>query len=253
MADKNGLYLFFDWIELFEELPAKSFKKIVVSLKNFEKVGAEPEGLTKMEAAIFYTISRQLTGMGKRREKETQRKKEWRERQMTESAGQSRDIPGTSPGHPRDVPVTSPGHHTLSKSKSKSKSESKSESKSLSPLTPLSREGGENAEREGKDGFARFWEAYPRKQHKVAAEEEWSRIGPGKELADEIIGGVIRWSTSRQWNQEGTRFVPMPEKFLHNRQWEDEPPGGDAPPATFDTQEFFNAALAKSLGEEGTG
>ena len=251
MADKKGVFLFEDWLELLNQLSAAEFKRAVNALMNYTTNGEEiPQNFSKLAKSALTIFTNQYELSSKKRKASAERIAKWRankgssEQESVESDRYS------------DVTLQSCNGNKTSCNCNVTplpKPEPKPEPKPLSPLTPLSREDGENAERERGDGFARFWEVYPRKQHKVAAEEEWNRISPGNELTDEIIGGVTRWSTSRQWNQEGTRFVPMPEKFLHNRQWEDEPPGGDAPPTTFDTQEFFNAALKKSLGEEGTG
>jgi len=72
--------------------------------------------------------------------------------------------------------------------------------------------------------FEEFWEAYPRKTGKGAAEKAFEKISPTKELHETMIRAVRSASLSRQWTEENGRFIPNPATWLNQKRWEDELP-----------------------------
>lgn len=116
----------------------------------------------------------------------------------------------------------------------------------------LAQDGGKTA-----DLFAEFWNRYPRKQHKQEAWREWCRLAPDAETTDLIARAVETRKQSRLWQEDGGRYVPKPDKFLRGRQWEDElldvdkpqEDGGNSACGTFDTHDFFQAAVEKAIGD----
>jgi hypothetical protein len=73
------------------------------------------------------------------------------------------------------------------------------------------------------NGFARFWDAYPNKVGKRAAEAEYERALKrisGPDPPKIILAGLERAKRSRQW-AEG--FIPHPKTWLHQDRWEDQP------------------------------
>jgi hypothetical protein len=116
----------------------------------------------------------------------------------------------------------------------------------------LAQDGGKTA-----DLFAEFWNRYPRKQHKQEAWREWCRLAPDAETTDLIARAVETRKQSRLWQEDGGRYVPKPDKFLRGRQWEDEllevdkpqEYSGDGASGTFDTNDFFRAAVEKATGD----
>lgn len=177
-------------------------------------------------------------------------------------------LPPTPPNNtPPLIPPLSPPSLSLVRDRSR-------EPAGAQPPAPLERD---RAERDANvaDGFEVFWALYPRKQRRAQALKQWNRIADTTETADDICQAVIRWTESRQWTQEGNRFVPLPENFLSKRIWMDEPdapgalgatPGApgksgapdasgtlDRPPNSFNTQEFFDCAVERACGKDGTG
>ncbi len=75
-----------------------------------------------------------------------------------------------------------------------------------------------------KKRFKEFWEAYPRKTGKGAAEKAYEKISPSKELHETMIRAVRSASLSRQWTEENGRFIPKPATWLNQKRWEDELP-----------------------------
>lgn len=68
------------------------------------------------------------------------------------------------------------------------------------------------------DGFAEFWEAYPKKVGKGAAESSWKKHRPPLGL---VLDAIKRVSSSDQWRKDGGQYVPNPATWLNQRRWED--------------------------------
>ncbi len=176
-------------------------------------------------------------------------------------------LPPTPPNNtPPLIPPLSPPSLSLVRDRSR-------DSAGAQPPAPLERENAQGREDAVEDGFAEFWALYPRKQRMEQAKKRWYQLNPDETMTAEICRSVLRWSSSRQWTQEGTRFVPLAEKFIAQKIWKDEPdapralgatpgtPGKtgtpvksgtlDRPPTSFDTQEFFSYAVEKACGKDG--
>lgn len=74
--------------------------------------------------------------------------------------------------------------------------------------------------------FREFYEAYPRQGNRPAALDEWKRAAEAGELPspDFVMERLAAWKASERW-REGTRFIPMPAKFVAGRMWNDPPDG----------------------------
>lgn len=71
--------------------------------------------------------------------------------------------------------------------------------------------------------FESFWQAYPRKTAKAAAEKAWLKLSPDELLLTEIMAGLARAATSPSWLADGSQFIPHPATWLNGRRWTDEP------------------------------
>lgn len=80
------------------------------------------------------------------------------------------------------------------------------------------------AENLWKRRFKEFWDAYPNKTGKGAAEKAYLKIKPTQELHETMIRAVRAASLSRQWKKDGGQFIPNPATWLNQRRWEDEIP-----------------------------
>lgn len=279
MADKKGVFLFKNFFCILKNLPPDEVVRALDAFMNAVVDGEEiPESLSPMAVAIVQTMIEQSAEGEKKKVEHAKRVEAWRTKKTEKEPTEKNVTICDDHNLSHDDAVTSCDRY---KNKNKSKSKNKNESNlSLSPLPPSHEVGGEagaqppepperetaaGRENEIADGFAAFWELYPRKQRQDQARKRWNQLAPGDKLIEEICQSVLRWSSSRQWTQEGNRFVPLAEKFIAQKIWMDEPdtpgtPGKsgtpdksgtlDRPPTSFDTQEFFDAALRKSLGEE---
>jgi len=80
------------------------------------------------------------------------------------------------------------------------------------------------------DRFIEFWEDYPKKIGKGAAEKSYKKINPSQELQEKIIEAVKTAKQSQQWIRDNGQFIPNPATWLNQKRWEDElqPNGGNS-------------------------
>lgn len=71
------------------------------------------------------------------------------------------------------------------------------------------------------DYFAIFWNHYPNKVGKPAAQKAWKKIKWDELTA--IRDGLNRWKETEQWQKENGKYIPYPATFLNQRRWEDRP------------------------------
>lgn len=70
--------------------------------------------------------------------------------------------------------------------------------------------------------FAIFWQAYPKKIAKGAAERAWRKIKPSAELLQKMLAAIERGKISKQWNKDNGQYIPNPSTWLNQKRWEDE-------------------------------
>lgn len=73
------------------------------------------------------------------------------------------------------------------------------------------------------DGFSEFWDAYGKKDGKVAAIAQWKKLNPNFALVCEIIASAKRYSATTE-----RRFRKDPERWIRDRRWEDEAVGAQS-------------------------
>lgn len=105
------------------------------------------------------------------------------------------------------------------------------------------------------NGFAVFWEAYPNKVGKRAAETAYDRALKRSD-AETIFAGLERAKTCRQW---ADGFIPHPTTWLNQDRWADEPAEIARPPPGYSPSQVqaasdelaYRSVIAK-LAENGT-
>jgi len=68
------------------------------------------------------------------------------------------------------------------------------------------------------DGFNEFWNAYPIKTGKGAAEKSWKKEKPNIDL---VLNALVWQQDSKKW-LDG--FIPNPSTYINQKRWLDEPP-----------------------------
>ena len=98
--------------------------------------------------------------------------------------------------------------------------------------------------------FARWWEVWPRKVARKAAERAFERIAPDDELLDRMIAAV-RTQMERDSRFREAQYTPHPATWLNGEEWNNTYDGTAGGSQSFDTDEFFAAAVENSLRQIG--
>ena len=85
-----------------------------------------------------------------------------------------------------------------------------------------SRVEGEQSRAEGssESRFNAFWNLYPKKKSKGAAEKAWKKISAANQQA--TIDKLPEAIKSEEWTKDGGKFIPYPASWLSAKGWEDE-------------------------------
>lgn len=70
--------------------------------------------------------------------------------------------------------------------------------------------------------FLEWWDKYPKKAGKKAAWGEWLKIKPTREQVANWLVVLEQQCVSRQWLEEGGKYIPDPERYLKRGKYEDE-------------------------------
>ncbi len=122
-------------------------------------------------------------------------------------------------------------------------SESISES-NIPPLSPTEGECSSYASR-----FEQFWNAYPLKKAKGAAEKAFLKHKPDDTLLSVMLKAVESQSKTKQWREEGGKYIPYPATWLNQRRWEDEQDSGCEKKGSFTTGELDGLFLKPGEGD----
>ena len=79
-------------------------------------------------------------------------------------------------------------------------------------------------QKKDKTAFERFWEVYPRKIGKGAAQTAFEAAlnKPKAPTADRIIQSVTDHKATWNWKKENGQFIPHPSTYLHQERWNDD-------------------------------
>lgn len=119
---------------------------------------------------------------------------------------------------------------------------------SYPPTSP--RRGSGRKKSADMDGFALFWQEYPRKAAKAAALKAWQKLNPSPELVERILAHVRDHKRSPDWIKDGGQFVPYPATFLNGQRWEDDIPPDTGPGMAY--HGYQERTAHKTLEDTGT-
>ena len=69
--------------------------------------------------------------------------------------------------------------------------------------------------------FSAFWNAYPRKAGKGAAQKAFAKV---KVPLTVLLSALEQQKQGDQWKRDGGRYIPYPATWLNQQRWEDEVP-----------------------------
>jgi hypothetical protein len=68
--------------------------------------------------------------------------------------------------------------------------------------------------------FDTFWQAYPRRVGRKAAERKWASMTAADQQF--CIASLAQWRQSYQWKQSDGIYIPYASTFLNQERWRDE-------------------------------
>lgn len=71
--------------------------------------------------------------------------------------------------------------------------------------------------------FERFWELYPNRKAKPAAERAFIKAREEGTEAATIFNAILDHAKSDQWVRDGGKYIPHPATFLNQKRWLDGP------------------------------
>ncbi len=111
-----------------------------------------------------------------------------------------------------------------------------------------------------EEKFEEFYNAYPKKMQKKQAKDAFIKLNPDIDLHKKMILAIEKLKVTENWKKENGRYIPFPAKWIDMRKWEEDivltreeridlnlKKCGIATMDSFDTKEFYNAALKKSM------
>lgn len=75
-----------------------------------------------------------------------------------------------------------------------------------------------------RERFDQFWEAYPKKVGKGAAQKSFEKLRVTDELLQTMLTVIERMKRTPQWTKDNGQYIPNPQTWLNQRRWEDEVP-----------------------------
>jgi uncharacterized protein YdaU (DUF1376 family) len=88
--------------------------------------------------------------------------------------------------------------------------------------TELTKSNSKPPKPDKRVGFAEFWDAYPRKVSKKAAEKAWTKLAPDETLRWVIMGALVAAKKCDTWRNSNVEYIPHAATWLNGRRWEDE-------------------------------
>ena len=218
----KGFIFFHDWKVAFQNLPPEDGIKLLLAMIDYSANDTPPpqfEGLAEMAAAFIFPAL-------------------YRYKQSVINGRKGGEISTGKP--PQEPPQDSPREPPQ---------EGTHEGTTTTIRYDTSNNNDTDTIRSNDDtGFIAFWSAYPYKVRKATAQQVWEQLKPDEVLFATIMRALDQQKRSSQWTKDNGQYIPNPAKWLSERRWEDKLPEVPATESgTFNTTEFAEAALAKTL------
>lgn len=195
----NGFLFFFDWVKPFGQLSGDEFKEIFFAMIEYQQNGTPPpeyEGTLGIVASfVFPQLER---------------------RKACSEAGRAGMSKRWDKGANNGVNNT-----LINKSITQDKTRHRQDKdirQDIDTSTPNPPKGVDAI----TERFNTFWEAYPKKTGKGAAEKAFRKIKPSGDLLQKMLKAIEAQKRSDQWRRDNGQFIPLPTTWLNQKRWEDD-------------------------------
>ena len=235
--DSIGIVIYKDYLEYLSFLSREEKGRVMEALMEYAFLEKEPELSDKAAMIVFAIMKNQLD-----RDREKYEKKCETNRKNGAYGGrpQKADAPKETPEKAFDLPAPQDIGEQYGPQRTAENEARQEVSANPVSFTPH----GE----ERVDDFQLFWEEYPKKTDKSAAECEFRRLATDKETVASIMSCLRRQKTSEEWQRENGRFIPRASAWLIRKDWDKSPPAKSGQWDSFDLDDFFADSLALSMG-----
>lgn len=189
--ETKGFCLFYDWIDDLDYLDGESAWQIVKAICSYYRNGENPVDIVTKElkatvSIIFHQIQRK------------------------EAISTARSNAGQKGGFAK-----AKGSKAIAEPKQKLPTDTITYTNTNNIYPPKSPKEKNNAL------FDTFWEKYPRKQGRAAAQKAFNKINPDETLLQTMLKAIDLQKQTSQW--QDPQFIPYPATWLNREQWEDIP------------------------------
>lgn len=108
---------------------------------------------------------------------------------------------------------------------------------------------GKYANSEKKKMFAEFWDAYPNKSNRPAAERAFYHIRDLQAKFPMIMTGLKKHIQSEAWKDRNGMYIPFPARWLNQEGWNNPVRSTKPRYGNFDPEEAMQNAIARSFNE----
>lgn len=275
MGKKDGMYLYNDWLAPFEKLEKAEVGELIIAMMKYSISGEEPpkyDGLLAMAADfIFPQIdrSKEYARLGSRGGIATS-KKVYGKSEKENEIKKVRENSSLQPVPDRcDCEAPLQNGETDSSADCIITEESQREDGDKKE-TPLPENNEKDAFADGglyerqlfENRFNKFWRNYPRKVERQRAYNVFQKIKPDDTLVRKMLNAIEVQKKTTRWKKDDGQFIPYPANWLEGRRWEDEVEAAsdelndllknkkkekqENKSSSFDTDEFFDAALKRA-------
>ena len=205
---EKGFLFLYDWLPAIEELPAKDVKKLLLALIDFQRNGTPIPVFTSKKAETYARMIEPSI----------------RRRLDGQKGGTSRGTTQVPPNPPTQVPMQAPYPSTLTPKQSKAKAEqSKSRAESNAPAQ----------EKPTKSAYGEFSNVFLTEKERKLLEEKY-----GSSASEGLIDNFSRKIKAKGYQYE--------DHYATILDWANKDGVKPKEEKSYDVEEFFNAALARS-------
>lgn len=86
----------------------------------------------------------------------------------------------------------------------------------------MSRYTQKQQKRAEPEGFARFWDAYPKRVARLDAAKAWAQLNPSPALVEEMLSAVEQQKQLPSWRKDDGQYIPYPASWIRAERWTDE-------------------------------
>ncbi|MBR5452849.1 MAG: hypothetical protein IKV54_02100 [Clostridia bacterium] len=273
----KGFLVSYSWEAAMENLSAEDLGNVVRILMKYQSTGGSEfpelgemsEGAKMFCLCVLPQINNRIENAENGRKGGRPRREEAnsaREENTDEVSGENKNPPfqnETEGKNPPSIKDESDEKLKISKDKLSQDKSSQAKSSSSSPVCDDTRERAvkeeeeeeENAEKKRHEksnaerdaAFTAFMAEYPKKYRVAEARRMFDELCVCS--TDELLSLLSRWKKCDNWQKDGGRYIPSPDKFLREIYGFRLEPEKREHSGSFDTEDFFQAALKRSYNE----